>query len=190
MVQQSQRKGNCEQIKMERAFPAMSTKLKNQEKIEPQKALEDLGLPFMDVILTERFLLPPEALSKIGEPIPKTLQDVSTLTGMPLEEVWSVLCDCLELDKNLDRVHVDLTVEAAKEGVLLVDMRPGVDLETEPLHPDARLFHNQNPQTFLPFLRTLDKVYVISGSDAHAWSAAVSLKKMGVTACIPLPICK
>jgi hypothetical protein len=85
----------------------------------------------------------------------------------------------------LHRPISDLSAETRKEGVILLDMRPGVTIESEPLHPDARLFHAHNPQTFLPFLRTVNQVFVISHSDAHAWSAAMSLKKMGIAAFIP-----
>ena len=166
----------------------MTTKFKNENQIDPKTLLQDLGLPFVDVVLTERFLLPPEALKKIGESVPSTLEDVSKLSGMSLQEVWTIVRECIDLDKNLHRAQVDLTLETKKQGVLLIDMRPGVDIDTEPLHPAARLFHCQNPQSFLPFLRTLEKVYVISFSDAHAWSAAVSLKKMGINTCIPLTL--
>jgi hypothetical protein len=163
----------------------MSSKLNHEKKLDPRRLLSDLGLPYLDVVLTERFLLPPEALKKIGEPVPTNLGELAEMSGMPLADVWVIINECLELDKNLHRPISDLSAETRKEGVILLDMRPGVTIESEPLHPDARLFHAHNPQTFLPFLRTVNQVFVISHSDAHAWSAAMSLKKMGIAAFIP-----
>lgn len=163
----------------------MTSKLNPENKLNPETLLVDIGLPHLDVVLTERFLLPPEALKKIGEPLPTTLGELSSMSGMPIGEVWAILAECLELDKSLHLEISDLSDEIRKEGVILLDMRPGVTIESEPLHPDARLFHAQNPQTFLPFLRSLRQVIIISHSEAHAWSAAMSLKKMGIPAFIP-----
>lgn len=163
----------------------MPSKLNHEKNFNPKTPLTDLGLPHVDVVLTERFLLPPEALKKIGEPVPTNLEELSEMSGMPLKDVWAIICECLELDQDLRQPMTDLSAETKKESTILLDMRPGVTIETEPLHPDARLFHAQNPQTFLPFLRTLKRVLVISHSDAHAWSAAMSLKKMGIPAFLP-----
>jgi hypothetical protein len=164
----------------------MPSQFTPMEKIDPKTPLKDLGLPFIDVILTERFLLPPEALRKIGEPVPSTFGELVAMSGMPAKVVWTIICECRDLDRDLRDLVNDLDIETKKEGVILLDMRPGVTLDSEPLHPNARLFHAQNPQTLLPFLRTLKTVYVISHSDDHAWSAAVSLKKMGIAAKIPI----
>lgn len=164
----------------------MQSKSNPMINVDPQTPLAALGLPYIDVVLTERFLLPPEALRKIGEPVPETLEQLVSASGMPIEEIWAIICECKELDQNL-RVEVqDLSEELRKDGVLLLDMRPGVTIESEPMHPSARLFHTQNPQNFLPYLRTLDRVFVLSHSGSHAWSAAVSLKKLGIKAVIPV----
>lgn len=165
----------------------MPSKLNHEKNLNPKTPLTDLGLPHVDVVLTERFLLPPEALKKIGEPVPTNLGELSEMSGMPLGDVWTIIAECLELDQDLRQPFTitDLLAETKKEGVILLDMRPGVTIDSEPLHPHARLFHAQNPQTFLPFLRTLNRVFVISHSDAHAWSAAMSLKKMGIPAFLP-----
>jgi len=163
----------------------MPSKLNHEKNLNPNTPLADLGLPHVDVVLTERFLLPPEALKKIGEPVPTNLGELSEMSGMPLGDVWAIITECLELDQDLRQPISDLSAEIKKEGIILLDMRPGVTIDSEPLHPDARLFHAQNPQTFLPFLRTLNRVFVISHNDAHAWSAAMSLKKMGIPAFLP-----
>jgi len=164
----------------------MPIKQNPANRFKAELMLKDLGLPFIDVILTERFLLPPTALKKIGEPVPETLGQLATMSGMPPADVMAIIDECLELDRDL-RVKVkDLESECLKEGVILLDMRPGIEIDTEPLHADAKLFHAQNIQSFLPYLKTLQKVLVISHSDEHAWSAAVSLKKMGIAAVIPV----
>jgi hypothetical protein len=164
---------------------AMTSKPKSHQKFEQTTKLSDLGLPHIDVVLTERFLLPPEALKKIGSPIPEDLGDIVKMSGMPFAEVVTVIEECLSLDKDLRLQIKSLEEEVKKPGVILLDMRPGVDLLTEPLHPDARLFHTQNIQSFLPYLRSLERVLIISESDEHAWSAAASLKKLGIRAVLP-----
>lgn len=164
----------------------MTIKQKSPQKFEQTTKLSDLGLPHIDVVLTERFLLPPKALKKIGATIPEDLGDISKMSGMPFVEVVKIVEECLALDKDL-RLHIQsLDEEVKKPGVILLDMRPGVDLLTEPLHPEARLFHTQNIQSFLPYLKSLDCVLIISESDEHAWSAAASLKKLGIRAAIPM----
>jgi hypothetical protein len=164
----------------------MTSKLKSHQKFARTTKLADLGLPHMNVVLTERYLLPPEALRKIGAPMPEDLGDIATLSGMPFEDVVAIIEECLTLDKDLRIAINSLDEETKKPGVILLDMRPGVDLMTEPLHPNARLFHCQNMQNFLPFLKTLDRVLIMSESDEHAWSAAASLKKLGIRAALPM----
>jgi rhodanese-related sulfurtransferase len=165
---------------------AMTSKTKSHQKFEQTTKLSDLGLPHIDVILTERFLLPPEALKKIGSPVPEDLGDLVQMSGMPFLDVLVIIEECLALDKDL-RIQIrSLDEEAKKPGVILLDVRPGVDLFSDPLHPDARLFHTQNIQSFLPFLKSLERVVVISESDGHAWSAAASLKKLGIRAVLPM----
>ncbi len=147
--------------------------------------LDATGLVYIDVILTERFLLPPESLLKIGEKVPTTIGEVSELTGRSHEDICEVIEECLEIGRDIWLDVTDLTAAAGEDGTVLVDMRPGVTIETEPLHESARLFHAQNPRVILPFLRSLKRVLVISHSDDHAWSAAMSLRKMGVKAFLP-----
>ena len=147
--------------------------------------LTETGLVHIDVVLTERFLLPPASLVKIGEKVPTTLGDVSELSGQTLEDICDVIGECIEIGRDIWLQVNDLGAAAAEEGSILVDIRPGVTFETEPLHPSARLFHTENPQVILPFLRALKRVLVISHSDDHAWSAAMSLRKMGIHAWIP-----
>jgi hypothetical protein len=147
--------------------------------------LDTLGFEFLDVILKERFLLPPAELKKIGENVPATLGEVSRLSGMPYEEIYNVLDECLDLGRDIWTDIKDLGEAAGVEGTIIVDMRPDVSFESEPLHESARLFHMQNPSTLLPFLRTCRRVLVISNSEDHAWSAAMALRKMSINAFLP-----
>ncbi len=165
----------------------MTSKTKSDQKFDETTKLSDLGLPHVDVVLTERFLLPPQALKKMGSPVPENLGDIVQMSGMSFADVSVIIEECLALDKDLRIQIQSLDEEAEKPGVILLDVRPGVDLFTEPLHPQARLFHAQNIQNFLPFLKSLERVLVISESDEHAWSAAASLKKLGIRAVLPMP---
>ncbi len=147
--------------------------------------LDATGLPYIDIVLTERFLLPPDALLKIGEKIPNTIGDVVELSGMPLQHVCDVIQECLTIGSHMFLDVANLTTAAQEEGTIVIDMSPCLDSDTLPLHDAARLFHAQNPQQLLPFLRTMDRVLVISNTEAHAWSAAMSLRKMDIKAWLP-----
>ena len=147
--------------------------------------LDAIGIPYIDVVLTERFLLPPEALVKIGEKVPTTIGEIAELSGMPLQEISAVLEECLHIGKDIWLNVSSLSEVAGDEGTIIVDMRPNITFDTNPLHEDAKLFHAQSPQTFLAFLRTMNCVLVLSHSDAHAWSATMSLRKMSISAWMP-----
>lgn len=163
------------------------SKTKNQT-WGPETRLDSLGLPFLDVVLTERFLLPPSQLTQMGEEVPNTLGDVARISGMPHDEICCIINECIEIGRDIWIEVQDLAIEASTEGTIVVDMRPNVSFETEPLHESARLFHMQSPATLLPFLRTCKRVLVISHSDGHAWSAAMALRKMSVRAFLPKSI--
>ena len=147
--------------------------------------LDQTGLPFLDIVLTERFLLPPAALLKIGEKIPTTIGEVVELSGMPLQHVCDVIEECLAVGNNIFLNITNLDAAALEDGTIVVDMSPCIDHSTPPLHDAARMFHAQNPQQLLPFLRTMNRVLVISKSEDHAWSAAMSLRKMNIKAWLP-----
>ncbi len=147
--------------------------------------LDATGLPFIEIVLTERFLLPPDALLKIGEKIPTTIGEIVELSGMPLQYVCDVIQECLTIGNNIFVEIPSLTTAAQMEGTIVVDMSQCLDIHTQPLHDSARMFHAQNPQQLLPFLRTMDRVLVISHTEAHAWSAAMSLRKMDIKAWLP-----
>ena len=152
---------------------------------KPETRLDSLGLPFIDVVLTERFLLPPTLLKRAGEETPETLGDVERLTGMPFVEVLAVLNECIQISQDLWLAVDNLDQAANEEGTIILDMRPDVSFETEPLHPSARIFHMHNPSALLPHLRSCAKVLVLSHSESHAWSAAMSLRKMSISAFLP-----
>jgi hypothetical protein len=147
--------------------------------------LDTTGLPYIDVVLTERFLLPPAALLKIGEKIPTTIGEVVELSGMPLQHVCDVIEECLAVGNNIFLDITSLSAAALEDGTIVVDMSPCIDATTPPLHNAARMFHAQNPQQLLPFLRTMNRVLVISTAEDHAWSAAMSLRKMNIKAWLP-----
>lgn len=163
----------------------MSRKQKSQWK--PETRLDATGIPFVDVLLTERFLLPPDALRRIGEKVPETLSEVVDLSGITFDDVTDVIDECLELGEDI-YIAFDLAHAVNHETTILLDMRPNVSYETDPLHSSAKIFHLQNPQSFLPFLRSIEQVIVLSETDAHAWSAAMSLRKMGIKAWVPRQI--
>jgi len=162
---------------------------KQNPKIKPpfdlQTRLDQIGLTHIDVVLTERFLLPPAALRKIGESVPETIAEIAALSGMDPSEVMSTLQECLDLSRDLEIEIDSLSTEAAAEGTVVLDMRPDIEIDSEPLHESARLFHAQNPQQLLPFLRTQSRIFVLSHSAEHAWSAALSLRKHGIKAWLP-----
>ncbi len=144
--------------------------------------LSSTGLEFVDVVLTERFLLPPVALRKMGESVPETLADVAVMSGMDLDNVIEVVRECLALSQDLYFEMGDLQTLVEQDGAMILDMRPEVTFETEPLHPAAKIFHMQNPAQMLPFLRSLNQVIVLSEPASHAWSAALALRKMQIKA--------
>lgn len=147
--------------------------------------LDATGLPYIDIVLTERFLLPPAALLKIGEKVPTTIGEVIELSGMPFQHVCDVIEECIAIGDNIFLDITSLAAAALEEGTIVVDMSPYMDHLTLPMHDSARMFHAQNPQQWLPFLRTMDRVLVISKSEGHAWSAAMSLRKMNIKAWLP-----
>jgi hypothetical protein len=151
----------------------------------PQTRLDSLGLPYLDVVLTERFLLPPDLLKRAGEEVPETIGDLERLTGMLWIDVCQVLNECLEVGENIWLEVEELNLIASETGTMILDMRPDVSYETEPLHPSAKVFHMHNPSALIPLLRTLSRVLVISDSESHAWSAAMSLRKMNIPAYLP-----
>ena len=159
----------------------MSRKTQNSS-LGADTMLRATGLEFVEVVLTERFLLPPAALRRIGEPVPETLGEIATMSGMDLAAVVAVVEECLALCRNLYLVAENFEEIIRDEGTVLVDMRPDVSIETEPLHPAAKLFHLQNPSQMLPFLRSMSRVIVLSDPLAHAWSAALALRKMNIKA--------
>jgi hypothetical protein len=144
--------------------------------------LSEVGLEFTDVVLTERFLLPPDSLLKIGEKVPETFDEIAAMSGISVQDVIEVVKECLELSKNIYLADSELNLLIENGSAVIVDMRPDVDFETEPLHPSAKLFHLQSPQTMLPFLRSQDCVVVMSEPASHAWSAALALRKMKIPA--------
>ena len=153
-----------------------------------QTKLSETGLEFIDVVLTERFLLPPDALRKIGEPVPETLGEVAAMSGLKVPEVIAVVEESLELSRDLYIDIEDLQLAATEPNTVIVDMRPNVSFETEPLHPDAKMFHMQKPAQMLPFLRSMSRVIVLSEPQSHAWSAALSLRKMNIKAILCGPL--
>ncbi len=159
----------------------MSGKIKNN-RFGPDTNLSETGLEFVDVVLTERFLLPPAALRKMGEPVPETLAEIAAMSGLDLAQVVAVVEECLELSQDLYFEAEQLEIAAQLEGTVIVDMRPDISIETEPLHPSARLFHAQSPAHILPFLRSMNRVIVLSDPQSHAWSAALALRKMSIKA--------
>jgi len=158
---------------------------KTKPAFDPQTRLDQLGLAYIDVVLTERFLLPPAALQKIGESVPETIGEVADLSGMHPSEVMATLQECLDLSLDLEIEIESLSKESSTEGTVVLDMRPDIEIDSEPLHESARLFHAQNPQQLLPFLRTQSRIFVLSHSAEHAWSAALSLRKHGIKAWLP-----
>ena len=142
--------------------------------------LDAIGLPFMDLILAERFLLPPESLKRFGMAVPETVAELCDATGMDLAHVNKILQDCVTHNQDLWLGGCDLDSIAAKDDAWIVDMRPGVSHDEEPLHPAARIFHLGNQAAQLGIMRTLNQVIVLSHSEGHAWSAAMGLRSMGV----------
>lgn len=152
-----------------------------QNLMQPNTPLIQLGLPHLDVVLAERFLLPPDSLRRFNMPIPQTIEDLCEASGMPLDEVSSILSECLALDKQV-WLSGDIEEFTDRDGTWLVDMRPNVDYDMDPIHPKARIFHHGNQVAQLQLMRELKCVIVLSGSEAHAWSAAMALRSMNVPA--------
>lgn len=150
-------------------------------KINADTALTEIPLPFMDVVLTERFLLPPDSFKRFQMPLPKTVFDVSEVSGLPVGRVVEILNECVDLNQKI-WLQIPLDEAAAQDRTWIVDMRPMVDYDVDPLHPAARIFHHGNQAHQLELMRTLDKVIVLSATDAHAWSATMALRQMGVNA--------
>jgi hypothetical protein len=146
-------------------------------------SLSQLNLPFFEVVLAERFLLPSESLRRFNLPVPTTLGELCEASGMPMTHVVKVIKECIAIDQ-------DVWSDAALEDFLdvenrwIVDMRPGLDLDAEALHPRARIFHHGNPAAQLDIMRSMDQILVLSKPLEHAWSAAMSLRQMGVRAVV------
>lgn len=142
-------------------------------------ALKDIPLPFMEIVLSERFLLPPESLQRFQMSPPETIQDVSDLSGLSIANIAKILRECMEINETIwlngtidDFVDLDRT--------WVVDMRPMVGYDVDPLHPAARIFHHGNQAQQLELMRTLERVIILSATEAHAWSAAMALRLMGI----------
>ena len=142
-------------------------------------ALNDIPLPFMDVVLAERFLLPAESLKRFHMPVPQSIQEVADLSGLPVEHIIKVFEECLSIDKL---IWLSGTADdfAGKEGTWIVDMRPMVGYDVDPLHPSARIFHHGNQAQQLELMRRLDRIIVLSAPSSHAWSAAMALRLMSI----------
>ena len=144
--------------------------------------LASLGLPHMDLILAERFLLPPESLRRFNMAVPETVSDLMDSTGMNLKEIERILVECHNLNADIALSGMDLDQLAQDSETWIMDMRPGVTIDDDPLHPAARLFHLGNQAGQLAVMRTLSRIVVLSHSSGHAWSAAMGLRSMGVRA--------
>ena len=155
--------------------------MNSEKSLLPSTKLSELGLPFLEIVLAEKFLLPPESLKRFGMPVPLTISELAEASGMPLDEVIKIVLECLDLNEKIWLGGV-LADYFARPNMWVVDMRPYVTFECEPLHADARIFHLGNPAAQLEIMRTLEGVVVLSKSIAHAWSAAMSLRCMGITA--------
>ena len=149
--------------------------------IDTTTILASLPLKFLDVVLAERFLLPTDSLMRFGIPIPETVHDVVEATGMPYSKVRDILIECIELDR-LVWLPTRLDHLTLGDGDWLVDMRVNVDFDAAPLHPEARIFHHGDKRAQLEIMRSLNRVIIMSDKMSHAWSAALSLRLMGVKA--------
>lgn len=154
-----------------------------QLELSADTRLDQIPLPFMDVVLGERFLLPLDSLRRFQMPIPQTIADIVELSGLPVNNVTAILHECLELNQD---IWLDGKIEDFVGGdqTWIVDMRPMVGFDVDPLHPDARIFHHGNQAQQLELMRTMKKVIVLSTPASHAWSAAMSLRQMKVPAFI------
>lgn len=143
--------------------------------------LDQIPLPFMDVVLGERFLLPVESLQRFQMPIPQTIADIVESSGLPLENVLNIFHECLTLNQD---IWLDAKIDdfVGEEQTWIIDMRPMIGFDVDPLHPDARIFHHGNQGQQLELMRTMKKVIVLSTPASHAWSAAMSLRQMKVPA--------
>lgn len=150
-------------------------------KVTADTKLEEISLPYWDVVLAERFLLPPDSLKRFQIKSPETLGELEDATGIPLNEITSILEECLTLDSVL-WLAGEIEDYTNKEDTWIVDMRRMVTHETEPLHDAARLFHLGSPAAQLAYMRTLQRVIVLDEKPSKAWSSAMSLRSMGVPA--------
>lgn len=148
--------------------------------------LKDLAIPFMDAVLTERFLLPPDSFRRFQMHVPETVAEVAEASGMTTEDVLKVLKECVELNQ-LIWLTGPIDTYLGQSDIWIIDMRPLVDFDAEPLHPNARIFHHGHQAHQLELMRTFAKVIVLSSTPAHTWSAAMSLRQMGIKAFLLSP---
>ena len=146
-----------------------------------QTHLKDIPLPFMDIVLTERFLLPPDSFKRFQMPVPETVAEVAEASGIGIQEVLKILQECMELNQTI-WLQGPIETYLSEPNIWIIDMRALVDFDAEPLHPRARIFQHGNQAHQLEMMRTFDKVIVLSGTPAHAWSAAMSLRQMNIKA--------
>jgi len=146
--------------------------------------LGQIPIPFWETLLAEKFLLPADALKRLGIAVPKTLQDISILTGRSLDSVVETIQRCLMIDQ-LIWLEGQLTDHLGGEDCWLVDMTPyGIDDDREPLHEQAKAFHRGHPAAQLEAMRCLERVIILHQSPAQAWSAALALREMNIAAFI------
>jgi hypothetical protein len=150
--------------------------------MERNTKLTDLSLPYIDVILHERFLLPPKEMKRLGLDIPQTIGDLVDQAGTNLESVKNILQECMTLSKGIILDIPLAKVSDVQETEWILDVRPNVDFDSEPLHPNGRIFHLGNRMAQIEIMKTLHRVIVISDEPGHAWSAAMALRKEGVSA--------
>lgn len=170
---------------MELGFITLAQR-KSSLDLKPHIKLNDLGLPFIDVVLSERFLLPAQSLTRFGVAPPQTISELCEVSGMPFQEVSQILNDCLAFNMEI-WLEGSLDDYLHQESVWVCDMRPQVDYSSEPLHPAARMFHLGNPTAQLALMRNLSKVIVLRETPAYAWSAAMALRGMGVASFVLKP---
>jgi hypothetical protein len=147
--------------------------------LSPDSRLADLQLPFIDALLTEKFLLPTESLIRFNIKPPETLQDISDLSGIAVDQVLSTIRKCVEIDQ-LIWIDGILDEYAGLDNVWIMDMRPGIAPEDEPLHKNARIFHHGNQSVQVELMRTLSKVIVLNSSKEKAWSSTMALRELGI----------
>jgi hypothetical protein len=130
------------------------------------------------VVLDELFSIPDASIIQDQPLRPVTIQELSELTSGPIERVSARLAEVKQMAQG-----IEIPQTLATDGYFVVDFTPPY-IDWQPRVIVDAIGFDQDLETFIPRLKRLPKILIISGQRGRDFSCAMQLREMGVKAYI------